>query len=117
MKNRVKSYFEDQHRSDLDFDVEIDEIKFNSEEFAKCFIKSFNKLSYDLRECNDKKINDFIEDNRIHQKKLLSYISKINSNVELGKSGARSGLLDYFNKNYQELNYFMDLVFEIYEID
>lgn len=117
MKDKINKYFEDKSKSDLDFDVEIDEIKFNSELFAKSFIKSFNKISYDLRECKDKQINDFIEKNRVHQKKLLNYISKISSNIELGKSGARSGLLDYFNKNYQELNYFMDLVFELYEID
>ncbi|MBU1027914.1 MAG: hypothetical protein KKF48_02615 [Nanoarchaeota archaeon] len=119
MINKLKKYLDD---NDLEIeevdlgDKTIDEIKSCLIDLGEYFLKYFNSFYKTFKNCKDKDVIAFIENNKIHFSEVLKLSNKYKEyNIEFGKSSIKRNLFIYLENHYFEINEFIDIVLEVQE--
>ena len=87
---------------------DLEQVKIDLVKFAEYFLKIFNNYTLAMKDCRDKKINEYSDKiEEIFKEVLKNYTELKNHTIEVGKTDIKYNLINCLYKHYFEINNFV----------
>ncbi len=116
--SKLQNYIGEEGISHEDVDMgesTIEDIKTDMIKLSQYFILIFDEFRYNFIDCNDKEVNELIENTKEVALEIISLSQYSKSNMAFGSSESIEKLIDYIKFKYYLLVDFCNLYNEVFE--